>query len=203
MWRLYYTAINSRGGVRDQRIGLAESDDLFTWRRAGAEIVAPDARYKTLDDSVSETWRDPCVFQHDGLWHMLITARDPDAPRLRDGVLAHATSTDMVAWELQDPLTEPARFGQLEVAQVRRIDGRWWLVFTCHPDEQADPAPYCTWMVEGETPLGPFDIAKAEPFTAAPRLFAAPLVRDRGGKWVFIGFLDPDLHIVDPIPLRA
>ena len=35
VWRLYYTAINTEGrDVRDQRIGMAESDDLHTWRRA-------------------------------------------------------------------------------------------------------------------------------------------------------------------------
>lgn len=36
VWRMYYTAISSAGrGVFDQRIGLAESDDLFSWRRVG------------------------------------------------------------------------------------------------------------------------------------------------------------------------
>ena len=38
VWRLFYSALStSRGlGVRDQRIGMAESDDLFTW--TGSEI---------------------------------------------------------------------------------------------------------------------------------------------------------------------
>jgi beta-fructofuranosidase len=36
VWRTYYTATNTRGyGVRDQRIGLAESDDLIAWRKVG------------------------------------------------------------------------------------------------------------------------------------------------------------------------
>src|SRR3954447_8920581 len=38
VWRLYYTGINTQHGVLEQRIGLAESDDLFTWRRVG-ELV--------------------------------------------------------------------------------------------------------------------------------------------------------------------
>jgi beta-fructofuranosidase len=100
VWRLYYTALSSarRHGVRDQRIGSAESDDLFEWRHAGDQpLVCPDQRwYKTLDDdaSASDSWRDPFVFKDprgDG-WHMLITARARGAPRLRDGVLAHARS---------------------------------------------------------------------------------------------------------------
>jgi beta-fructofuranosidase len=195
VWRLYYTGINRRNGVRDQRIGYAESDDLFSWRRGG-ELVAPDpALYAS-----SETWRDPFVFRVDGTWHMLITARVPGAPRLRDGVIGHATSQDMRAWELQPPLTEPARFGQLEVSQLRQVGDRWVLVFTCHPDEQADPQPFCTWIVEADEPLGPFDIARARPYEPEPRLFAAPLVQARDGEWVFLGFRDPVLHVIDPVP---
>jgi beta-fructofuranosidase len=206
VWRLFYTALNTEGrDVRDQRIGFAESADLFTWERAVDEpIVRPDQRwYRTLGDEsgASETWRDPFVYRVDGTWHMLITARDRDAPRLRDGILGHATSEDMVRWELQPPLTAPSRFGQLEVAQVREVDGRWLLIFTCHPDEQADPRPYCTWIVEGPSAIGPFDVARARPYEPEPRLFAAPLVRDRAGRWVFIGFLDPVLEIIDPVPL--
>ena len=101
VWRMYYTAINSQGrGVQDQRIGMAESDDLMTWRRVAREpLVEPDpCHYRMLGDGsgASETWRDPFVFRHDGVWHMYITARDPASERLSDGVIAHARSDDMV-----------------------------------------------------------------------------------------------------------
>jgi beta-fructofuranosidase len=132
IWRLYYTALSTTPGygVRDQRIGMAESDDLFTWRRVGDEpLVVPDPRwYQTLDDDAlaSETWRDPFVFKDPGGdgWHMLITARVKDAPRLRDGVLAHSRSADMLSWDLQPPVTDPAGFGELEVPQVRIVTGQ-------------------------------------------------------------------------------
>ena len=149
IWRLYYSALStSRGlGVLDQRIGMAESDDLFTWRRIGsAPLVVPDRRwYSTLDrdPAASGTWRDPFVFKDpagDG-WHMLITARAAGATRLRDGVLGHARSADMRAWELGPPISEPgAGFGELEVSQVRIVDGEPVLVFTCHPDQQSADA---------------------------------------------------------------
>ena len=146
VWRLYYSGLStSRGlGVIDQRIGMAESDDLFTWRRIGRRpLVAPDPRwYVTLEQhpEASATWRDPFVFKDpagDG-WHMLITARARGAARLRDGVLGHARSGDMRAWEPRPPISEPgAGFGELEVSQVRIVDGQPLLVFTCHPDQQS------------------------------------------------------------------
>jgi beta-fructofuranosidase len=217
---LFYTALSTRPGhgVRDQRIGLAESGDLCTWRRVGSRpLVDPDPRwYRTLeqDAAASETWRDPFVFADPGGdgWHMLITARAPGAPRLADGVLGHARSGDMRSWELLPPLTEPAGFGQLEVAQVREIDGRWVLVFTCHPEEQAPEqvrrfGPRSTWYVLGDGPTGPWDIAAARPFEEEPKLFAAPLVQQRDGTWAFVGFRNQEpegilsFEILDPIPV--
>ena len=59
----------------------------------------------------------------------------------------------------------------------------------------------------GDSPLGPWDIATARPFTAEPALFAAPLVQRRDGSWALIGFrnLEPEgidaFEIIDPIPV--
>jgi Glycosyl hydrolases family 32 N-terminal domain len=221
-WRLYYSALStSRGlGVLDQRIGMAESDDLFTWRRIGSSpLVVPDSRwYATLDGhpDVSATWRDPFVFSDpagDG-WHMLITARATGAPRLHDGVLGHARSADMRVWELEPPISEPrAGFGELEVSQVRVLGGRPVLVFTCHPDQQSPErvsrfGRYCTWSAAGESLTGPWDLERARPFRGEPTLTAAPLVRRRDGAWALLGFrnLEPDappqLEVVDPIPVE-
>jgi beta-fructofuranosidase len=220
IWRMYYTALSTQPGhgVRDQRIGLAESRDLATWRRVGDRpLVAPDPHwYRTLDEGTawSETWRDPFVFRDpvgDG-WHMLITARAAGAPRLRDGVLAHARSDDLIAWELQPPLTEPAGFGQLEVAQVRLVHGQPLLVFTCHPEEQSAEqiarfGPFSTWYVLGDSLTGPWDIASARPFEEEPKLFAAPLAQRRDGTWAFVGFLNQEpegilsFELLDPIPV--
>jgi beta-fructofuranosidase len=212
VWRLYYTGISHAGGVvYDQRIGLAESDDLVRWRRVGhAPLLEADPRwYKTVGGTVSETWRDPFVFRDlggDG-WHMLITARERGAPRLRDGVLAHARSADMRSWEIGPPVSRPGQFGQLEVAQVRLVDGRPLLVFTCGTEEQR-AGDCCTWSVVGESLTGSWDVAAARPFRREPKLFAAPLVQRRDGGWALLGFLNQEaesvhtFEIVDPISVR-
>jgi beta-fructofuranosidase len=221
MWRLYYSALSTaRGlGVLDQRIGLAESEDLFSWRRVGsAPLVAPDPRwYVTLeqDPEASATWRDPFVFRDPGGdgWHMLITARGRGLPRRRDGVVGHARSADMITWELGAPVSEPGGFGELEVSQARIVDGQPLLVFTCHPDQQTNEqidrfGRFCTWSVAGESLTGPWELDQARPFTGEPALTAAPLVRRRDRTWALLGFRNlepaatPELEVVDPIPVQ-
>ena len=226
---MFYTAVSSSGHhVYDQRIGSAVSDDLHHWQRGGPDpLVRVDGRwYKNLANTPaptlgpdlegsSETWRDPLVFADPGGdgWHLLLTARARDAARNDDGVVAHASSRDLVSWTPGAPLSAPGTgFGQLEVLQDKEIDGRWVLVFTCHPQEMtparvARSGRFCTWSVPGPGPLGPWDIDAARPFTAEPDLFAAPLVQQRDGSWVILGFrnLEPQgldgFEITDPIPV--
>jgi beta-fructofuranosidase len=225
-WRMFYTALNTHRGhvLRDQRVGVVESDDLHHWRRTtDAPALSADGRwYKTLDEdpSASETWRDPFVFRDPGGdgWHMLVTARLKGTERYDDGVLAHARSQDLVSWEVQPPVSgDPSGFGQIEVPQVRVVDGRPVLVFTCHPEEQsearkADHGHWCTWSVVGEpggSLLGPWDVSKAVPFRAEPTLFAAPLVQRRDGSWVLVGFRNQEpqgifsFEIIDPVQVSV
>lgn len=219
-WRMFYTAIGTHGhGTRDQRIGVAESDDLMNWIRVlDRPAVEVDPRwYQTLPDdpTASETWRDPFVYADPaGGWHMLITARAVDARPRADAVLAHARSTDLLHWQVGPPLTKPGNgFGQLEVSQVHVVDGTPLLMFTCHPQEQSDErltqyGRFSTWSVVGESVNGPWDVAAARPFLAEPALFAAPLAHRRDGSWALIGFRNLEaegmdgFEITDPIPVH-
>lgn len=221
-WRMFYTALNSSSGLvlKDQRIGMAVSDNLHTWERVGdGPVVTVDPRwYKTVDGhpDKSETWRDPFVFRDPGGdgWHMLITARAAGADPNDDGVVGHARSHDLETWELLAPLSTPGHgFGQLEVLQAREVDGQPLLVFTCHPQEMTDwrratSGDYCTWVVPGPSLTGPWDLSAAQPFVEEPALFAAPLVRQRSGRWAFVGFRNTEpegvyaFDITDPIEVR-
>jgi beta-fructofuranosidase len=50
---------------------------------------------------------------------------------------------------------------------------------------------------------------RRRPFGAEPKLFAAPLVRDRAGQWVLLGFRNQEaegIHsfdLIDPIPVEV
>jgi beta-fructofuranosidase len=215
-WRLFYTGLSHAENGFVQRIGVAISDDLVTWRRESNEpLIEADSRwYEKLDRLawIEEAWRDPFVVPDpdgDG-WHMLITARVPNAPPAARGVIGHARSPDLAVWEVQPPLSEPAGFGQLEVPQIVMLDGQPLLVFSCWPDRM-DSERAQSWtrggvyVVPGKSFLGPWEIADAEPI-AHPSLYAARLVKDGTDGWALLGFRDTEDgifigEIADPIPV--
>lgn len=206
--RIFYTGISRAEGGMVQRVGWADSSDGVVFERACAEPVTADPRwYETWNPQYpwDEPWRDPFVFQHDGRWHMLVTARARGVERLQAGVIGHAVSDDLDHWEVLPPLTEPgAPFGQLEVSQSRDVNGRHILVFSCGQDMQAEPCPGGVWIAEGDSPLGPWDVAGAR-YVRPEHLYAGQVLPTRVGEWVFTGFRDhEDGAFVgaapDPIP---
>lgn len=191
--RVFYTGISHAEAGMVQRVGWADSTDGVTFERACAEPVTADNRwYQTWNPSYSfdEAWRDPFVFQHEGRWHMLVTARAKGVDVKHSGVIGHAVSDDLDHWEVLPPLTEPgAPFGQLEVSQSREVGGRHLLVFSCGRDMQAEPGPGGVWVAEGEGPLGPWDVAGAR-YVRPEHLYAGQLLPLRDGTWVYTGFND-------------
>jgi beta-fructofuranosidase len=216
VWRMFYTGLSHAENGFVQRIGVAQSDDLVTWRQPDEPLLEADGRwYEPLDlDSWSEeAWRDPFVFADpDGHgWHMLITARVPNGDPIGRGVIGHARSTDLESWEVQPPLSGPAGFGHLEVPQVCVIDDQPVLVFSCLSIHQ-DPARLAgqpdggVYVVPGRTLLGPWELANAVSVDH-PSLYAGRLVRERSGRWVLLGFRDTEENgfvgeICDPIPVN-
>lgn len=220
VWRLFYTGVNRAEDGLVQRIGVATSTDLITWERSSEPVVTADPRwYETLDPEWhDEAWRDPWVLADpDGNgWHMLVTARVPDGQPAGRGVVGHATSPDLVHWEVRPPLSAPAGFGQMEVMQVAVVDGLPVLVFCCWPghmetSRRDTSAGGDVWVVPGESLLGPWDFTRARPFEH-PSLYAARLVRDPSrlgdpeGDWALLGFRGTEGgafvgELTDPLPV--
>ncbi|MCI7456569.1 MAG: glycoside hydrolase family 68 protein [Actinomyces urogenitalis] len=205
--RLFYTGISRREGGMVQRVGWADSQDGVTFTRACAEPVEADGRwYEKWNPSYpwDEPWRDPYVFQHEGRWHMLVTARRAGVDRLHAGVIGHAVSDDLDHWEVLEPLTEPSQFGQLEVSQSRFVDGKHLLVFSCGRDMQAAACDGTVWVAEGEGPLGPWDVDNAR-YVEPTYLYAGQVFDMADGQWAFTGFDDGEDGVFrgvipDPLP---
>jgi beta-fructofuranosidase len=215
-WHLFYTGLSRAENGLVQRIGSAVSDDLETWtRRTSAPLLEADPRfYETLDLGVwsDEAWRDPFVLRDpdgDG-WHMLITARAAVGSAAGRGVVGHARSPDLRAWEVMPPLSRPAGFGQLEVTQAIVVDGRPLLVFSCGPgemdaDRRARWSGGRIWVAPGESLLGPWNFEEAVALEH-PSLYAGRLVQDGDGDWCVMGFRDIERgafvgEITDPLPV--
>jgi beta-fructofuranosidase len=214
-WRLFYTGRSRADAGRIQRIGVADSDDLLTWTRAGDRpILEAEPRwYERLGARTEEAWRDPYVIADPGGdgWHMLITARAPDGDPEGRGVIGHARSSDLVDWEIRPPLTRPAGFGHLEVPRVALVDGQAVLMFSCWPDRMSEARRAQwrgggVWIAPGESLLGPWDLERATPLEH-PSLYAANFVRDDSRGWSVLGFRDVEDgrfvgEIADPLPIE-
>ncbi len=110
---MFYTGSSRTERGLKQRIGLATSDDLHTWRKHGRDALVSSNRrwYEQLGDHqwADEAWRDPWVFRDPGGkgWHMLITARSRTGLADQRGVIGHARSHDLLAWQVMPPLSAP------------------------------------------------------------------------------------------------
>lgn len=215
LWRMFYTGVDRAGAGLVQRIGQATSSDLLTWERTDLVLQADDRWYERMVDGSGwpdEAWRDPWVMPdaRTGGWRMLVTARAREGDLHHRGVVGHATSTDLVHWEIGPPLSAPsAGFGQLEVMQYAVVDGQPLLLFSCLHTEMAlerrEPGGG-VWAVPVEADFASVDLALARRVTTEA-LYVGRLVRDRGGAWVMLAFhhLDEDGEfvgeIIDPVPV--
>ncbi len=138
--------------------------DLESWTRTGLTLEG------------GEAWRDPWVVRDEGgLWHMYITARDPETG---SGVVGHAISVDLLDWEVGPPLSDATGFfTQLETIQVVQVEGRWVLLFSCLSTEMPGAAAGSggVWSVPVDGPGAPVDVA------SAVRVTDERLVRRQGG----------------------
>ncbi len=209
--RLFYTGCSRADDGLVQRIGWADSWDGVTFHRTCNQPIEADPRwYETPANYqwADVAWRDPYVFQHEGRWHMLITARSAEGDPLYRGVVGHAVSDDLDHWEVLPPLTEPSGFGQMEVIQQHHVDGRNRLVFSTDFDH-ADPERYQVratsgWFIDGESPLGPWDFSTARP-ARSPGVYAGQLFADADGQFWYTGFNNIQDgvfqgDIIDPLP---
>lgn len=214
-WWMFYTGTSREDSGDEQRVGAATSKDLMTWTKVdGNPLTQADPTwYEMLDYDKwhDQAWRDPWVFEHEGTWHMIVTARGITGSKYGRGVAAHATSTDLKNWEVLPPLTDTeSGFGQMEVIQVEEIDGIPTMLWCCGPNELSEEnrKKWPTggmFSVSGESLLGPFDITQAVWFPHET-IYAARVVKHEG-QWFMLGFIhgpDHDFggYICDPIPVK-
>ncbi len=220
LWWMFYTGTSREDGGDVQTIGAATSTNLMEWTKVSSEpMVSADARwYEKLDKTIwhDEAWRDPWVFRFENdpsTWHMLVTARANHGDPATRGVLGHATSTDLLNWDVRPPLSSPGQgFGQLEVFQFEVVDGVPVLVFCCGWRELSAERRAgfgerdATYSVVVGADLTEVDFNRAKAFED-PLVYAARIIQGKDG-WYLIGFVNEvDGQFVgelcDPVPVTA
>lgn len=226
LWYLFYTGTTRAESGLVQRIGLATSPDLISWTKfPDNPLMEADPRwYELLDRAVwhDQAWRDPYVVRdpRTGVFHAFITARRKDGPPDARGVVGHATSTNLVDWNIHKPLEAPADFGHLEVPQVVEIEGRWYLFFSSPYDTQSRARQARvtrresgTHYLVGESMLGPYRNVTDDYLLGSDgetyAYYSGRVHQDAAGQWYMFAFLNhgPDGQFVgdisDPMPLEV
>ena len=129
-----YTGTSSVEGGLVQRIGLAESDDLTTWRKHAGPVLEADPRwYETLRTAPGTTRRGATRGSSCTPTTAIPRARHGPRPRRRARRPRASWATPgprtSATWEVLPPVTEPMGFGQLEVPQLHVAGDRSYLVF--------------------------------------------------------------------------
>ncbi len=201
LWYMFYTGTSREDGGQVQSVGLATSRDLITWTKHSNEaILRADARwYAKLDLTKwhDEAFRDPWVFkfdQADDTWQMLITTRVNEGNPLFGGVMGHATSTDLINWQMQAPLSKPGQgFGETEVFQFEIVDGVPVILFCCSKlwisEERKARESGGVYSLPVAKDLSDVDFNRAVCFDA-PELYASRLIQGPDGRWNLIGFIN-------------
>jgi beta-fructofuranosidase len=233
LWYMFYTGNSRATNCKVQTIGAATSKDLMTWTKIeGNPLVTADARwYAKYDPSSdrSEDFRDPWVFKFqpsDTQWHMLVTARAKDGRNRQDAVMGHAVSTDLLNWQMLEPLSKPNQgFGETEVFQFEIVDGVPIVLYCCGPiwlssERLAAGEIGGIYSLPVASDLSNVDFNRAVLFDGPkpeaigmnpspnPRLYASRLVQGPDGKWNLIAFINEVNgefigELIDPIPVTA
>jgi beta-fructofuranosidase len=225
-WWMFYTGTSRANGGDIQTVGAATSKDLMVWDKVSSQplVQADPTWYEKLSPDIwhDQAWRDPWVFKSNtvagfegqDLWHMLVTARSKTGDPKTRGVMGHATSTNLLNWTVQPPLSEPGQgFGQLEVFQFEIIDGVPIVLFCCgwrelSPERQAAFGKRdASYSVSVNADLTGIDFNRAKAFEEN-LVYAARLVQGRDGGWNLIGFVNEVNgefvgELSDPIPVTA
>lgn len=215
---LFYTGRSTAESGNVQRIGIAMSDDLFTWEKLPQnpvmQAVPPWYEAPADDGGKRSDCRDPWILRYDDRWLMYYTASAAGQPSDRYGVVGIALSDDLISWTPHAPVAEPGCFGEVEVPQVFPLGNRWAMLF-CTAKHALIDGQQATWngthYFLADTPYGPFTLAPG-PLLLADDIgtnYAARVVLDPWlGNFImafrrfdetgaFVGAL------IDPIPLTV
>ncbi len=138
LFYLFYTIRSSATQGRVQAIGLATSDDLWTWTKHPQNpVLLPDGHWYNTEQAPGPNGvvdcRDLMVVKHPTRpgWFGVFATRVVTEELPRGAVFGGAYSEDLVHWEQTGPVFRSAQdaYSIVEMPDLFELDGRWYLTF--------------------------------------------------------------------------
>lgn len=123
---MLYTGVNSNAC---EAICLAESDDLFTWKKYSGKPVYVPGDWGVWDESRWSDCRDPFVFQEDGTFYLFFCTAVKTEQGLHNA-MGVASSTDLVHWKDEKQFLIEGCDHMPESPFCIKHDGLYYLFFT-------------------------------------------------------------------------
>lgn len=138
-WRMFYTGLCIQERGRIQRVGLARSSDLYTWEKDGSGKYPLRLTGGPYESSINEgrhwvSFRDPFCFQDNGQIFLIAAARVKQGPIIRRGCVSLAEEVRENDFEFQQPLYHPGRYDDIEVPNLLRVQGKYYLIASIRED---------------------------------------------------------------------
>lgn len=163
---MFYTGLSRRDHGQKQRIGMAISDDLYTWQKspvnwtdrrsslpydlpgrpqqppfdydpASCFPLGPSGEH--YESEVDEgrhwlSWRDPFYYREGDRGWLLCAGRINHGPVVRRGCVAVMEETSPNHFEPRPPLHHPALYDDVEVPNLLKLDGEYYLIGSMRED---------------------------------------------------------------------
>lgn len=130
-WWIIFTGKSTNNGG----MGLAYSDDLFTWVKYGNEPIIPFSTIYKIN------WKgqtlncvplaDPYIYPEKiGKWYfMVLNSQVVESPVEHCGCMLMLKSDDLINWQTHAMISYPEIFERMETPQMWQANGRWYLYF--------------------------------------------------------------------------
>lgn len=168
----YWMAYSGKWNADAVQIGLAVSDDLYTWQKCSWNPVCqPDGVLYAANGRGIRTfchWRDPYLFTDNNKVYMLTCATSPDAPPDGCGTLGICCTEDMRHWKLLPPIEIEPVAQELECPQILHMGDHFLLLFSCYEklfcqrlqDEYGSALRQTSYYFTSDTRWGPYRFEK-------------------------------------------
>ncbi len=197
---MFYTG-RTKKELMVQRIGAAVSDNLIDWEKFSENpVLVADKKYYQMENKRNKlgkvgAWRDPFVFEDKGKYFMTISARKNGKKKENNACVAIAESDDLTNWKVKKPILFGRGFDEMEVTQIVKYEGRYYLFFSSH--ERGDGL-FC---YHSDKLFGEYKPVNKDGFVVGEGIYGVRLVDGKDGVFRCIGWVK-DRKLSMPFNIR-